>query len=187
MPKNTALLLKLWLQNPRKIGAIVPSSPNLAKAMAKCLPESGTGYVVELGGGTGPVTRALLEGGLEPERLIVIERDKHLHNLLSGQYPQIKILQGDAIHLKKLLHQHGIDKVSAIVSSLPLLAMSKQIRHRIGDECFSVLSPGAPLIQFTYGFLPPLRKHNCNIVAMKEKSILRNIPPATVWTYRQSS
>ena len=184
---NSALLLKLWLQNPRKIGAIVPSSPNLAKAMAQSLPKSPSGIILELGGGTGPVTRALLESGIDTDRLVVIERDFHLYQLLKEKYPKVKIIQGDVLHLTSLLKAQGIANVSGIVSSLPLLAMSKDIQMEIGRQCFAVLPKGAPFIQFTYGFFPPLPKIDSNIHVKREKSILLNVPPATIWTYRQSA
>src|SRR5256885_912965 len=62
MLSDSRLLLKLWLKNPMKIGAVAASSPELANAMARHIPRQGEGYVVELGGGTGPVTRAILAG-----------------------------------------------------------------------------------------------------------------------------
>ena len=78
MFSDSRLILKLWLKNPMKIGTVAPSSPELASAMARQIPPGvaqGDGYVVELGGGTGPVTRAILKAGVPPDRLIVLERD----------------------------------------------------------------------------------------------------------------
>src|SRR3990170_1636830 len=92
---ESRLLFKLWLKNPRKIGAVAVSSAELASAMARQVPR-GPGYVVELGGGTGSVTKAILKAGTPPEKLIVVERDPTLHKLLQERYPGVKVLLGDA-------------------------------------------------------------------------------------------
>ena len=185
MLSESRLLLKLWLKNPLKIGAVAASSPELAAAMARHIPLGTDGYVVELGGGTGPVTRAILDTGIAPERLIVVERDPVLHRHLAARYPAVRVLQGDAMHLQQLLRREGIQPVKAIVSSLPLLSMKKAIQHRIGSQAFAVLEPGAPLIQFTYGFFSPLNRRLLGVSGSVEDRVLQNLPPASVWLYRK--
>ena len=185
MLSESRLLLKLWLKNPRKIGAVAASGPELAAAMARHIPQNTAGYVVELGGGTGPVTRAILDSGVAPDRLIVVERDPILHRHLSERYPNVRVLQGDAMHLQQLLRREGIHPVKCIVSSLPLLAMKKAIQHRIGSQSFAVLEPGAPFIQFTYGLFSPLNRNRLGVHGTVEDRVLQNIPPASVWLYRK--
>jgi phosphatidylethanolamine/phosphatidyl-N-methylethanolamine N-methyltransferase len=185
MLSESRLLLKLWLKNPLKIGAVAASSPELAAAMARHIPTGTEGYVVELGGGTGPVTRAILDTGVPPERLIVVERDPVLHRHLQGRYPAVRVLQGDAMHLRQLLRREGIHPVKCIVSSLPLLSMKKAIQHRIGTEVFAVLEPGAPFIQFTYGLFSPLNRRQLGVSGTVEDRVLQNLPPASVWLYRK--
>jgi phosphatidylethanolamine/phosphatidyl-N-methylethanolamine N-methyltransferase len=153
--------------------------------MARHVPAGSDGYVVELGGGTGPVTRAILDTGLAPERLIVVERDPLLHRHLAARYPSVRVLQGDAMHLQRLLRREGIQPVKAIVSSLPLLSMKKAIQHRIGAQAFAVLAPGAPLIQFTYGLFSPLNRDRLGVHGTVEDRVLQNLPPASVWLYRK--
>ena len=185
MLSESRILLKLWLKNPLKIGAVAASSPELAAAMARHIPLTGEGYVVELGGGTGPVTRAILNTGVPANRLIVVERDPVLHRHLTMRYPNVRVLQGDAMHLQQLLRREGIAPVKAIVSSLPLLSMKKAIQHRIGAQAFAVLEPGAPLIQFTYGLFSPLNRHRLGVRGSVEDRVLQNLPPASVWIYRK--
>jgi phosphatidylethanolamine/phosphatidyl-N-methylethanolamine N-methyltransferase len=186
MFSDSRLILKLWLKNPMKIGTVAPSSPELASAMARQIPRGGQGYVVELGGGTGPVTRAILEAGVPPDRLIVIERDPILHKHLTERYPQVRVLLGDAMHLQQLLRREGIAPVRAVVSSLPLLVMKKAIQHRIGAQIFAVLEPDAPLIQFTYGLFSPLKnRRRLGVSGGVKDRVLQNIPPASVWLYRR--
>ncbi|HVT53916.1 MAG TPA: ribose ABC transporter permease [Dongiaceae bacterium] len=189
MFSDSRLILKLWLKNPMKIGTVAPSSPELASAMARQIPPGvaqGDGYVVELGGGTGPVTRAILEAGVPPDRLIVIERDPVLHKHLSERYPNVRVLLGDAVHLQQLLRREGVAPVRAVVSSLPLLVMKKAIQHRIGAQIFAVLEPDAPLIQFTYGLFSPLKnRRRLGVSGGVKDRVLQNIPPASVWLYRR--
>ena len=185
MLSESRLLLKLWLKNPLKIGAVAASSPELAAAMARHIPLHSDGYVVELGGGTGPVTRAILETGVPADRLIVVERDPVLHRHLAQRYPNVRVLQGDAMHLQQLLRREQIQPVKAIVSSLPLLSMKKAIQYRIGAQAFSVLEPGAPFIQFTYGLFSPLNRHRLGVHGTVEDRVLQNLPPASVWLYRK--
>jgi phosphatidylethanolamine/phosphatidyl-N-methylethanolamine N-methyltransferase len=187
MFSDSRLILKLWLKNPMKIGTVAPSSPELASAMARHIPRNGAeGYVVELGGGTGPVTRAILEAGVPPERLIVIERDPLLHRHLAERYPNVRVLLGDAMHLQQLLRRERVAPVRAVVSSLPLLIMKKAIQHRIGAQIFAVLEPDAPLIQFTYGLFSPLKnRRRLGVSGGVKDRVLQNLPPASVWLYRR--
>jgi phosphatidylethanolamine/phosphatidyl-N-methylethanolamine N-methyltransferase len=181
---ESRLLFKLWLKNPRKIGAVAASSPELAAAMARQVPR-GPGYVVELGGGTGPVTKALLEAGTSPDKLVVVERDPTLHRLLQERYPGVRVVLGDAAKLQKLLKQEGIDHVKAIVSSLPLISMKRSIQDRITAQIFSVLEPGTPLIQFTYSLFSPIPRRRFGVHGEVEDRVLQNLPPAHVWVYRK--
>lgn len=183
MLKDSRLLFKLWLKNPRSIGAVAVSGSELAAAMARQVPQHQNGFVVELGGGTGAVTRAILAAGIAAERLVVVERDPLLHKHLVERFPGVKILLGDAVHLPTLLKRHGIAPVAAIVSSLPLLSLKKSIQLRIGAQAFAVLQPGAPFIQFTYGLFSPLPRSRLGITGEVEERVLQNLPPASVWRY----
>ncbi|MET1026844.1 MAG: ribose ABC transporter permease [Dongiaceae bacterium] len=181
---ESKLLFKLWLKNPLKIGAVTASSPELAAAMAKHIP-AGDGYVVELGGGTGPVTRAILAAGTPPGRLVVVERDATLHRVLCERYPSVRVILGDAMHLQSLLRKAGIDQVKAVVSGLPLLSMKKAVQYRIGAQAFAVLQPSAPFIQFTYGLFSPLPHRRLGVQGAVKDRVLQNLPPASVWLYRK--
>jgi len=181
---ESRLLFKLWLKNPRKIGAVAVSSAELAAAMARQIPH-GHGWVVELGGGTGSVTKAILKAGTQPERLIVLERDPTLHKVLQERYPGVKVLLGDAGRLQSVLKREGIEHVKAIVSSLPLISMKRSIQDRITSQIFSVLEPGAPLIQFTYSLFSPIPRRRFGVHGEVGDRVLQNLPPASVWVYRK--
>ena len=181
---ESRLLFKLWLKNPRKIGAVAVSSAELAAAMARQIPR-GPGWVVELGGGTGSVTKAIIRAGTPPENLIVVERDPTLHRVLQERYPTVKVLHGDAAKLQSLLKREGIDHVKAIVSSLPLISMKRTVQDRITSQAFAVLGPGAPLIQFTYSLFSPIQRRRHGVEGQVGERVLQNLPPASVWVYRK--
>ena len=87
--------LSTWLQSPLKTGALSPSSPALAKAMALEIDPSVPGPVVELGPGTGPVTEAILARGITPQRLILVEFNQEFCALLRRRFPGVTVIEGD--------------------------------------------------------------------------------------------
>ena len=95
-------------------------------------------------------------------------------------------MQGDAAHLGALLHPHGISKVSAVVSGLPLLASANRCSRRSSAAAFALLERGAPFIQFTYGPFSPLPRKEFGLVGRVRKRILSNLPPASVWVYHRA-
>ena len=191
MLADSARFLRLWLQNPRLIGAVSPSGPALAKAMASYVETARGGVVVELGPGTGPVTKALLEQGVPPERLLLVEYDDKFCKLLSERYPGVQIVQGDAYGLKATLAGRVDGNVAAVVSSLPLLNRPEVDRVALLQQAFELMGPEGLFIQFTYGLAVspmPLRAPQLKgaFVGKGSPPSLLNIPPARVWRYRRA-
>jgi len=188
---GTALFLKRWLRRPLVIGAVMPSGRPLAEAMARAtLRFAGdpTGHVVELGAGTGQVTRALLAAGVSAERLTLVERDPELVVFLRRHFAGLRVIEGDAARLPALLAGHGIDRVAAVVSSLPLLSLPTGLVSMIVEGVFEALPQGAPLVQFTYGPKPPVPRQlrdRLRLAGARGPRIWRNVPPAVVWTFRR--
>lgn len=176
-----------WLRDPRHIGALSSSGPALARAMAKAADTAREGAVLELGPGTGPVTAALLDTGLEPDRLVPVERDWRLHAVLTKRFPQLQVLHGDAAQLEHLMSHVGIGKIACIVSSLPLLTLPPNVQESVFRESFHLM-PDGDFIQFTYSPSAPLsrrRQQELGVQAERVASVWRNIPPATVWRFRR--
>ncbi len=142
------------------------------------------GPVIELGGGTGSVTKALLEAGLPVDRLIVVERDVRLYKMLRRRFPQLRIVLGDARQLVELLRPLGIDAVSAVVSSLPLISMSKAMRRQIIDQSFALLGEAGRFIQYTYSLTSPLAGREFGLRGRVAARVWLNFPPASVWNCR---
>jgi phosphatidylethanolamine/phosphatidyl-N-methylethanolamine N-methyltransferase len=186
---NSALtFFRQWLKAPRRMGSVAPSSHHLARAMARLIPAAALAErapIIELGGGTGSITRGLIEAGVPPDRLFVVERDPTLAELLRGRFVGVHVLCGDAAALPALLQPHGIHRVGAIVSGLPLLLFPEDVLARLVESCFTLLGAGHPLIQFTYGFKSPLASQSHNLISRRAAWVPRNLPPAFVWTYRR--
>ena len=182
--KGTLVFLKAWLKSPLRVGAIAPSGERLARAMARVVPRRSDRPVVELGGGTGSITSALLRR-IPAERLIVVERDPELARHLRRKFPNVTVIQGDARQLDRELKALGLGQVAAVVSGLPLMAMPKRIQREILDSCFRVLQPGAPYIQFTYSLFSPLPRREFGLSGRPIARVLQNVPPASIWIYRR--
>ncbi len=190
-PAGTALFLKRWLRQPFAMGAVVPSGPLLTRAMALTAVremQGRDGHVVELGAGTGEVTKALLAAGIAPERLALVERDPELAAFLRRHFKGPQIIEGDAARLQRLLAGEGVAKVAAVVSGLPLLSLPGDVVTGIVHGVFEALPRGAALVQFTYGPAPPVPKalrESLHLVGAHGRRIWRNVPPAVVWTFRR--
>ena len=173
-----------WLRNPRAIGSIAPSSEQLARSMLQALPANFSAAVIELGGGTGAITRILLQS-LGSERLLVLERDRDLLAGLQQRWPELQLLCGDAARLDSLLPDRP-HRYAAVVSGLPLLNMHRQACHDIVRACFATLPAAGVLIQFSYGWrspVPTALMHTLNLSAERCGIVWHNLPPATVWRY----
>ncbi|CAK0764605.1 phosphatidylethanolamine/phosphatidyl-N-methylethanolamine N-methyltransferase [Gammaproteobacteria bacterium] len=175
-----AVFLRELVTNPREMGAVWPSSRQLAKRIAAAVPCDGKGKVVELGGGTGVVTEALLERGIPPERLIVVERAPTLAAVLRARFPRIQVVEGDAMYLTNLLR--GEEGIAVVVSGLPLRSLPPRVVATIIREVSEILEPGGLFIQFTY-HLRPQRSLSQRFSAVSSRLVLGNLPPARVWAF----
>src|SRR5690349_24874696 len=125
-----ALFLKRWLRRPLAMGAFLPSGPFLSEAIANATLSAMKGYsghIIELGAGTGEVTKALLAAGIPGERLALVERDPELAAFLRRHFVGPRTIEGDAARLPRLLTSHKVEKVAAVVSSLPLLSLPGEV------------------------------------------------------------
>jgi len=178
------LFVNETLRNPRKMGTGWASTPWLAKSIANMVPNE-SGVVVELGGGTGVVTEALLKKGVIPEHLVSIEQSANLAEYLRQRCPQIRVIKGDAQHLCDLLG-NDCQQVNVIVSGLPFRSLPPAIGHSIIKQIDKVMVKDGFLIQFTYdilgrrkNFLPSHFKH------VSHKIVWNNVPPARVDMYKK--
>lgn len=172
-----------------KIAAPWPSSRYLADAMSMMISVPPSGIVVELGAGTGAVTRSLLNQGIAEEQLYIIEADSVLAGILSGYYPEATVINGDASNIDELLAQRGVQRVAAVISSLPMLIIPELIQLAILQKSFTMLEKDGIFVQYTYGTRSPIAdrvRRQLGITGNVSKSVWRNLPPARVWSYRHN-
>ena len=174
---------EIWA-NPRAMGAACPSAPALASSMAVRVPLERDGLVVELGGGTGAVTAALLERGVPAWKLVVVERSPKLAHHLRQRFKHLRVIQGDAAQLGHLLG-HPQPRLNTIVSSLPLRSLHPAITRAVAHQFETLLEPSDLLVQFTYDLrgtparlLPGFRR-------LSSKIVWSNLPPARVEVFER--
>lgn len=189
MAVNTAAehlnFLRGMILRPKKVGAITPSSPALAKAIAAQVDPAREGPVLELGPGTGIVTQALIERGVSEDRIIAIEYDPEFAAMVQKRFPKVCVLQGDAFQFARMLDGTVQKRYAAIVSGLPLLNFPPETRRSLIESALDRLQPGAPYVQFSYGTnpsIPPTERYTVKRAAL----IWLNLPPARVWVYRSA-
>lgn len=173
------IFFKEMIHSPRSIGAAIPSSQYLARSMAEHIPKSSNGFVVELGAGTGVITKQILSSGIDPKRLILIEISPQLSMYLRKTFPNIIVIEGSAENLEHILNEkkHNID---AIVSSLPLKSLPKNVANNILESIYKVISYRSVYIQFTYKLFKNKKPHNGNLKHICSTIVWKNFPPASV-------
>jgi len=167
------------------MGAVMPSGKILARTMAQYVDVNSTAPVVELGPGTGAITNALIEHGIEQKRLVLVEYNPGFCALLRDRYPQATVVQGDAYALRDSLGDVLSVPASAVVSGLPLVTQPMLKRLKLIRDAFAALAPGAPFVQFTYSVAPPIPKSLPGVSTEASERIWMNLPPARVWVYRK--
>ena len=185
---GAAVFVKECFLKPKQMGAVVPSSAGLSRAMARWLPHNPREWVVELGPGSGPVTDALLSRGLAHDRLLSIEKSPQLAKMLQERFPAVRVVEGDAGELDQVVFKHtGERQVGAVISSLPLRSFPKDLEERVTRKIYEVLKPGGYWVQFTYHFYKrringskPFDLHSTSMIWL-------NVPPARVLVYRKKS
>jgi phosphatidylethanolamine/phosphatidyl-N-methylethanolamine N-methyltransferase len=184
---DTTLFLQEWLFHPRRTGSLVPSSKRLAEAMARWLPANPDSYVLELGPGTGSVTEALLQRGLREEKLVAIEHNPKLAQLLRERFPRAHIIAGDAWQLDSLLRNRlePIQSVGAVVSSLPLLNFSEEQAEALAQKIRAVLEPQGNWVQFTYRIHKLRPRGAASFRLHASKIVWFNLPPARVSVFQK--
>jgi phosphatidylethanolamine/phosphatidyl-N-methylethanolamine N-methyltransferase len=179
------LFLSSLLNNPLKVGALAPSSPKLSQLMASRV-DPDKSPVLEIGAGTGVITRALLRKGISPEQLCVIEQDPSLAAFLRRTFPNVCVRRGEALDASYILAEEAIGKVNTVVSSVPLrnLPMADQIETV--QAMMSALARGGQLIQFTYAAGCPIPNQKLGLQAECLGRVWMNFPPAAVWRFTRN-
>jgi phosphatidylethanolamine/phosphatidyl-N-methylethanolamine N-methyltransferase len=180
---NARLFFRRWLANPLQMGSIVPSSPALCKrivAQTKAGPDQ---IVIELGAGTGVISRALIDGGLAPERLFVVEIVPDMADHLRAALPGANVIEGDARRLPQLIPQELHGRIGTVVVGIPLVLLPVAEQRRFIDAIQAV-APGLGFILYSYCVTSPLPYKKHGLKPRREAWTPMNFPPASVWRYQ---
>ncbi len=184
---DTTLFVQEWLQTPRKTASVAPSSRALSKAMAQWVNPQSKHFVLELGPGTGAITRALLKHGVPEDRIVCIENNPKMAEVLRERFPRTHIIDGDARELDSLLKNHfGVDCVEAVISSLPLLNFSPDEAENLSNKIRAILRPRGRWVQYSYNLGKEHPKGAEHFDLIKSDVVWMNFPPARLNVYQKN-
>lgn len=179
---NAALFFRRWLANPLQMGSVVPSSPTLCRRIAALAARGQNEAVLELGAGTGVVSRALLDSGVPPERLLVVEIVPDMADHLRRALPGVEVLCGDAFDLGRVLPRRWHARIGTAICGIPLVLLPIAEQRRF-VQAVETVAPGRGFLLYTYCVTSPLPYRELGLQARREAWTLRNLPPASVWRY----
>ncbi len=181
------LFLRQFVRFPLSTGAQFPSSRWLARAMAQDLDPGRAGGIVELGPGTGVVTRALLRRGFPAERILALEIAPEFARFLRETVPGLTVREASAFELAAHLADLPFEGVQAVVSGLPLLIHPPAQRRRlIRTALLDAPCRAGSFVQFTYFLRPPVTELGEAVAVERTAFVPWNLYPATVWRYRRA-
>lgn len=147
-----ALFLGKFLRHGTKIASLAPSSPWLARATVCNVPWDKARVVVELGAGTGPITRVIAEKAHPNCRVLALERDPDFARLLRERFANqtnMEIIEGDVRDLARMLADRGIAQADSIISGLPVPSFPKDLQAALFQVVRSTLAPTGSYNQIT--------------------------------------
>ncbi len=188
--QGPVLFWQRTLQNPRQVCSLFPSSPFVGRAMTEVIGDRIDSHVIELGAGTGAVTRQLIRNGVQADKLTLIEIDAQLGGHLRRRFPDLDVVIAPAQDLSKLWKERNGSSVGAIVSTLPMRLFSKRLIYLVMKNSLQVLEDGGMFVQFTYRQNSPVPSRVAKALHMKAWRYTRvwlNLPPAAIWVYEKQA
>lgn len=177
------LFLLKFIQSPRQIGSITPSSPALTKHMLQPLQWEGDKVIVELGAGTGVFSRIIQQLRSKESKFILFEKDDHLRLRLRDQLVDVACYP-DASELSSSLQEEGVQEADYIVSGLPFANFSDEQRETIISQVHSSLKQDGLFITFQYS-LQMKKSLQQTFSDVSVKLVLGNLPPAFVYVCKK--
>ena len=180
------LFFRSWISKPLRVAAFTPSSRSLARLITREITPA-QAPVIELGPGTGVFTLALLERGLAPDQLVLLESGPEFATILRKRFPGVRVIIGDAAR------PYACDMAletpaGAVVSGLPLLSMTPRRVMGTLAGAFARMRPDGCYYQFTYGPACPVPRAILERLGLEAERIggtALNLPPANVYRIRR--
>lgn len=179
---NPAMFFRRWMANPLQMGSVVPSSPALCRRIVRQTRRAPDEVVLELGAGTGVISRALLAGGVPADRLFVVEIVPEMAAHLRRELPGVAVIEGDARRLAEVIPGRWHGRIGTVVCGIPLVLLPKPEQRRFIDAIAAV-APGRGFLHYSYCATSPLPMRRHGLVGKREAWTPLNFPPASVWRY----
>ena len=182
------LFLGKFLKQGTAIASLAPSSPWLSRATVRNIDWTGARVIVELGAGTGPITRVLAAKATPDCRVVVLERDPDFCRLLHERFAglaNIEVIEGDVRDLAAILADRGIGQADYIVSGLPVPSFPRDLQEALFQVVRQVLRPEGTFNQITelpWVYLKFYRSYFEDVRFVFEP---RNLPPAGAYICRR--
>jgi len=182
---KTFAFIKESLQNIKTVGTVTRSSGFLSRQMAKKVDYQSAKFVIELGAGDGVITKEILKRLPKDAQLMVFEvNERFIEQLLSIEDERLIVVDDTAENIAHHLKNHGQTEVDAVVSAIPFVILSDELRATIIKECMDVLKENAPFVQVHYSLV--LRGMYKELFGnVKIGFVPLNIPPAFVMVSRK--
>ena len=184
--------LQAFLKNPLKVGSIAPSSPELAQKMIEGIRPDENNIVIELGVGTGAITKYLQEKIPNGKSYLGIELDQDLVKSLKKKYEDLKIVRGNACDTFSIHQKSNLGKAGYIICCLPFVSLPNEVGEKILSEIDGFMQQGCTFrtFQYAHGYYMPsaikLREFMRRRYGKSRRSklIVKNVPPAYTLTWK---
>ncbi|MFP6750301.1 MAG: methyltransferase domain-containing protein [Pirellulaceae bacterium] len=191
-PKKTGIF-RQFLKRPNDVGAIAPSSRQLAMAMVNQVDWERAGTIVEYGPGTGAVTKHILGRVDDQHDFFAVEINDEMVATLAERFPALQVYHDSATHIEAICQTHGVDGIDAVISGLPWTVFPVALQQELVDSMLGMMRPDGVFI--TYAYLHALRlKGARRFRTLLEDSfasvsvsrpVWLNLPPAIVYSCRK--
>lgn len=181
------LFLLVGLQNPGQVGSVMPSAPGLVSGMVRKIPWADVRTVVELGAGTGAITKQVLQLKRDDAQFHVFERNLEFRSFLQNRYPGIS-MHAEASNLTRVLAEAGTGSADVILSGIPFALLTTEEQEELLAEIYRALAPGGTFVAFQYSLLLWRRLRN-RFDNVDLHFVPMNLPPAFIYrcTKRQTA
>jgi phospholipid N-methyltransferase len=180
--EETLLFAKNFLQHPRMLGSLIPSSRFLIDRLLSKVDWQNARTFVEYGPGVGTITAHILARMSPAAQLVVFEMNQDFVRYLKRALPdpRLHVVHSSAENVQKELERLKLNGTDYIISGIPYTTMPVELREKIMRESREALNPGGSVLvyQFTRAVLPYLRSHFRKIDQDFEP---RNILPARLF------
>ena len=175
-----------FVKHPLQLGSIIPSSGFLKRRIIRNADISSAKVIVELGPGNGGTTQAILESMGADSRLLCIELNERLYELIKDlDDPRFIAHHGDACEIESILQLYSLGKPDVVISGIPFSCMDRSVGATLLGRIHSILNPAGRFV--AYQVSPRVSELNTYFTD-DQKSVEIEwlcVPPIRVWRWQK--